>query len=105
MAHLLWHDYILMTSFLACITGIVLLLTSNSTPQEEEDANEGMLLLMSFAYWMVYCLAVGMQKFELPEWDMLAQSLKLTGIIAYLLTWSCILTLPLYRFATRYIEE
>jgi len=47
---------------------------------------------------------VGLQKIILPEWEVAMLSAKLTGVIAFLLTASCILSLPLNRVADRQVE-
>lgn len=102
--NLLWHDYLVLISFIASIAGLYLLLDGKQTEVEEREEAERMLLLMSFTYWIVYCFAVGIQKFQLPEWDILLTSLQLTAAISYFLTFCCILILPLYRFSLRQVE-
>lgn len=104
IATLSWHDYLVFISFFASIAGLVLLLTSSQTQAEEVEETERMLLLMSFTYWLVYCVAIGIEKVKLPDWEILLISVRLTAIIAYLLTFCCILMLPLHRLASRYAE-
>ncbi|GAC1467739.1 MAG: hypothetical protein NVSMB70_13090 [Chamaesiphon sp.] len=104
MLDLSWHDYLVFISLFACIAGLLLLLNPNKAEAEDLATDERMLLLMSFTYWLVHCVAVGIQEFQLPDWDILLLSLKLTAVISYLLTFSCVLSLPLHHFASRYVE-
>jgi hypothetical protein len=99
-----WHDYLLMASFVAAISGIVLLKTDQSPAKNDIEAADQMLMLMSFTYWLVYCIAFGLQKAISPDWETVILSIKLTGVIAYLLTASCILSLPLNRVSVRQPE-
>ncbi len=98
MPNPIWHDYWVVVSFVACIAGLFLLFNTKHQAGELE-ATERSLSAMSFSYWMVYCVAFGIQKIDLPEWETLLLSLKLTTAFSYFLTFSCILSLPLHRFA------
>lgn len=93
-----------MASFVAAIGGVVLLKTDNSPTKNDVEEADRMLILMSFTYWLVYCMAFGVQKVISPDWETVVLSIKLTGVIAYLLTASCILSLPLNRFSVRQPE-
>jgi hypothetical protein len=106
VAHLSWHDYIVVVSFFAAIAGLILL--SDPAAQEKAEEVEDVertLVKMGFAYWLVYCIAKGILKLELPEWESLFLGLKVTGAIAYMLTFCCILSLPLNRISTRYAAK
>lgn len=103
MPTLSWHDYLLFCSFIASIAGLVLLFVG--TQQEDDlDVADRMLFMMSFTYWIVFCVAFVAQKFIQPELELLLLSVKITGVIAYLLTATCILSLPLHHVATRQAE-
>lgn len=99
MSSLLWYHYLLIGSFLACIAGLSLIFATQHLPVSDHEATEQMLFKMSFAYWMVYCGAFALQHLPLPTWETLELSLKFTLVISYLLTFSCVLTLPLHRFS------
>ena len=99
-----WHDYLVFISAIACIAGLFLLLNPHKTPASDLETDERVQLLTIFTYWLVHCVAFGILKLKLPEWDILLLSLKLTAVISYLLTFACVLTLPLSRFASRYVE-
>lgn len=103
--NLIWHDWILVLSFAACIAGLLLLFNSKPNQADEMEETQEILFRMSFAYWMVYCIAVGVQKIVSPDWDILMLSLKLTAALSYFLTFACILCLPLHRFAVRQVED
>lgn len=102
--HSVWHDVILSFSLIASIIGLVLLANTNQAQVELEET-EQILFRMSFAYWLVYCIACGAQKLILPDWEVLLLSMKLTAALSYFLTFACILCLPLRRFAVRQVEE
>jgi hypothetical protein len=104
MSNLVWHDYLVLVSFVACVVGLLLLADVKRSKSDDIEETDYMLLLMTFTYWLVYCLAVGIQKTGIPQWDTLLLSLRLTAAISYLLTFSCILSLPLHRFALRHAE-
>lgn len=105
MLNLNWHGYLVLISFAACIAGLFLLSNSSETSANELEETEQALLSMSFSYWMVYCLAIGIQKICLPEWDTMLLSLRLTAAFSYFLTFSCILSLPLSLLAVRHVED
>jgi hypothetical protein len=98
-----WHDYLLFASFLASIAGLVLLQTGSQKENEIEFADR-MLFTMSFAHWLIFCVAFVAQKVICEEWESVLMSVKIIGVIAYLLTATCILSLPLHRVATRQPE-
>jgi hypothetical protein len=107
MVNLIWHDYLVLISFIACIAGLLLLSDSKQAQKNEFESTEQTLFMMIFAYWIVYCVAVGIQKFGLPEdWQMVLQSLRITAILSYFLTFACVLSLPCHIiFAVRQVED
>jgi hypothetical protein len=102
--NLICHEFVVAVSFVACIVGLILLWNSK---QQKDDAEETELILfrMSFSYWMVYCVAFGIEKIVLPDWEALLMTLKITTALSYFLTFSCILSLPLHKFAIRQVQE
>uniref|UniRef100_B8HSW4 Uncharacterized protein n=1 Tax=Cyanothece sp. (strain PCC 7425 / ATCC 29141) TaxID=395961 RepID=B8HSW4_CYAP4 len=102
MVQLAWHDYFLGVSFLAAIAGLISLLVSDRpAPTNDHQETEENLLRMIFAYWIVYCLAVTLQKVISPDWDSLLLSLRLTTILSYFLTFSSVICLPLHHLEAR----
>ncbi|MDZ8050293.1 MAG: hypothetical protein RMX68_024215 [Aulosira sp. ZfuVER01] len=98
------HEFVVAVSFVACIVGLLILWDSKQQKDEMEET-EQILFRMSFTYWLVYCVAFGLDKILLPSWEPIVMSLKITTALSYFLTFSCILSLPLHRFAVHQIEE
>jgi hypothetical protein len=100
----LCHEFFVLISFIASIVGLVLLWEKKP---HKDDAEETELILfrMSFSYWLVYCFAFATQKIIVPDWETILLSLKITAALSYLLTFSCILSLPLHKFAVHSVEE
>jgi hypothetical protein len=97
MGNFSWHDMLVILSAAASVGGLVLIKTDKSPAKDPLEAADRMLIMMSFAYWLVYCGAFGLQKVISPQWETALLSVKLTGVIAFLLTASCVLSLPLNR--------
>ncbi len=93
----------MVVSFFAAIAGL-LLLPSNKDIKTEQESTDRALIMMIFAYWLVYCVVAAVKPFLPTDWEMLLMSVQATGIIAYLLTLTCILSLPLLRIAVRQTE-
>lgn len=102
--HLLCHEFVVAVSFVACIIGLLMLWDNNQHKDEAQETEE-ILLRMSFTYWLVYCVAFGIEKIALPNWESLTMALRITIALSYLLTFSCILSLPLHKFAVHSVEE
>jgi uncharacterized membrane protein len=98
------HDFFVLLSFLACIAGL-LLLWERKQERNEAEETEKILFRMSFSYWLVYCVAFAVQKIVLPDWETIMISLKITTALSYLLTFSCIVSLPLHKLAVRQVQE
>lgn len=105
MSNLIWHDFLVFLSSIACVAGLILLSDTKQNSADELEETEQILFRMSFTYWLVYCVAVGIQKIALPDWEILLLSLRITSALSYFLTFSCILCLPLHRLAVRQVEE
>jgi hypothetical protein len=102
--NLICHDSFVAVSFFACIAGLLLMWGAQQN-QDYADETEESLLRMSFAYWLVYCFAFGIEKIVFPEWDAVVVMLRITTVLSYFLTFSCILSIPLHKFAAHEIEE
>ncbi|MBH8552194.1 hypothetical protein I8751_07375 [Nostocaceae cyanobacterium CENA357] len=102
--NVLCHEFVVAVSFVACIVGLVLLWNDKQSKDDLEET-EQILFRMSFSYWLVYCVAFGMEKMILPDWENLVMTLKITTALSYFLTFSCILSLPLHKFAVHQVEE
>ena len=93
-----------MLSFFACITGLILLWNKEQLKTEMQQT-EKILFRMSFSYWLVYCIAFGIEKIVLPFSEAVVMSLRMTTALSYFLTFSCIICLPLHKFAMSRIED
>lgn len=102
--NLICHDFFVMLSFVASIAGLILLWDKNQQIGEIQQT-ERILFRMSFSYWLVYCVAFGIEKTFLPSGEVLLMSLRMTTALSYFLTFSCIICLPLHKFAMRRIED
>ncbi|MBW4614701.1 MAG: hypothetical protein KME21_15770 [Desmonostoc vinosum HA7617-LM4] len=98
------HEFVVAVSFVACIVGLVILWDGKQQEDEFEET-EKILLRMSFSYWLVYCVAFAIEKVVLPEWENILVTLKITTALSYFLTFSCILSLPLHKFAVHRVED
>ncbi|MBN3958455.1 MAG: hypothetical protein V7L22_30810 [Nostoc sp.] len=98
------HEFVVAVSFVACIIGLLLLWDGQQQTNDVEET-ERILFRMSFSYWLVYCVAFGLEKMVLPNWESLLMTLKITTALSYFLTFSCIVSLPLHKFAVHRVEE
>ncbi|MBW4631376.1 MAG: hypothetical protein KME30_05585 [Iphinoe sp. HA4291-MV1] len=105
--NLVCHDFFVLLSFIACITGLLLLWERKQERNKAEEAEETekILFRMSFSYWLVYCVAFAIQKIVLPDWETIMMTLKITAALSYFLTFSCIISLPLHKLAVRQVED
>jgi hypothetical protein len=102
--NLFCHEFVVAVSCVACIIGLLMLWDKKQQKNDIEETEET-LLRMSFAYWLVYCVGFGMEKIVLPNWEALTMTVKITTALSYFLTFSCILSLPLHKFAVHEVEE
>lgn len=105
MLNLGLHNFLLVLSFFACIVGLLLLADTKQDQVNELEESEQILFRMSFAYWLVYCVCVGMVKIGLPDWEIMVMSVKITAALSYFLTFACVLCLPLHRLSVKQVEE
>ncbi|MBD2326865.1 hypothetical protein [Alkalinema sp. FACHB-956] len=101
MAHPVWYQSILLISFFASVLGLFCLYNHPTIRQEDLDETQWMLFAMSFAYWIVHCLAAALQNWINPDWSIVLLSLKFTAVVSGMLTFSCALSLPLNQMAIK----
>jgi hypothetical protein len=104
MLNLTGYELLLLVSLIASIAGLVLLDNAKDTQADDIEDAERSLLMMTFGYWMLHCIAVGLQKVILPDWEIVLINLKITAALSYLLTFACVLSLPLHRMSVRQVE-
>ena len=100
-----WHNLLMIFSFGACITGLLLLIDTKSDKVNELEESEQILFRMTFTYWTVYCVCAGLQKIGLPEGEIVLMSVNIAAALSYFLTFACVLCLPLHRFSVRQVEQ
>jgi peptidoglycan biosynthesis protein MviN/MurJ (putative lipid II flippase) len=99
------HDCVVAISSVACLAGLLLLWERKENNNHEPEETEKTLFRMTFSYWLVYCLAFGIQKIVLPDWETVLLSLRITAALSYFLTFSCIVSLPLHKLAVRHVQQ
>ncbi|WP_066382431.1 MULTISPECIES: hypothetical protein [unclassified Anabaena] len=102
---LLCHGFVVAVSFVACIIGLLLLWDEKNSQNDERAETEVILFRMIFTYWLVYCVAFGLEKMVFSNFEPVIMTLKITTALSYFLTFSCIVSLPLHRFAIHEVEE
>ena len=105
MSHTSLHESAVFLSFFASIFGILLALKVDSKHLTEVEDTDRMLMLMTFAYWLTYCISFGLQHLISSELELIFTPIRLTGVLAYLLTFTCALSLPLHKVAMRQVEK
>jgi hypothetical protein len=101
------HHCAVSISLFAALSGLGLLWLPSLLKQPETlEETERILLLMSFSYWLVYCVVFLVQKAPFPaEWEVFRTSLKMTTAITYFFTAACVISLPLTHFAASQFSE
>jgi hypothetical protein len=107
MSHLSWHDYL---TLLSCTTSFMGLWfcckdqTQTAQTQElsEAEAMSETLVRMTFVYWTLYCIAHWTAKLCSSIPQDLACSLHILTLLSYLLTFCCVLTIPLHLIEQRH---
>lgn len=98
------HEAILSLSACGAILGLLISLSKpslTSLPTISELTKDN-LIRMVFLYWLLYCVAEGLEKFISVEAIALIAILRLIAMISYVLTFCCLLSLPLYHLDIRH---
>jgi len=103
--NILCHGFVVGVSSIACILGIALLCYHPQKQIDEFQETEEALLKMSFSYWLLYCIVFGIERLVLPDWELITLPLRITATLSYFLTFSCVLSLPLHKFAVHHVRE
>jgi hypothetical protein len=95
----------MLLSFVAAIAGLFLLADEKPTvnknsSKDEREIVDRILLRMVFAYWLVYCVVFALKPCISEDWEFVCLSVRFTGVMSYLLTLTCILSLPLHRLSS-----
>jgi len=100
-----WQDLTVLISAIACIAGLVLLFVFPDRASSEREQTDHQLMAMIFGYWLVHCLAVGLLRLNWQPGEFMLNSVKMTSVLTYFLTWASLFSLPLHRIsAIREVE-
>jgi hypothetical protein len=100
----IWIEYIRFASFCACVIGLFILYNDDSTQKDFGEANWN-LMAFGFGYWTVNCLAHAVQQWFCPDCGSVWLSMKFTDLFSLLLTFCCVLSLPLNRISGQHRTE
>lgn len=100
MAIVSLHDSLLIFSGLTSVVGIGYTYASALKDPTESEAMQETLVRLTFVYWSVFCsasLAVGLGDRIVPFFpNDVACRLKLLTLLSFMLTFCCLLSLPLH---------
>lgn len=111
---LAWHHNILILSALASVLGLIILLGNESqapastqpTPElDEHQAHSETLLRMIFVYWLLFCLASGLQNLDCIAGTDLQAKCRIIKLLSYLLTFSSVLCFPMHLLQARQTQR
>lgn len=95
MAHSFMTQSWTLASFFASALGMFLLYNHSKIRNEDLNEAQWMLFAMSFAYWIVHCIAISTQPWVPQEWAWVLLSLKFCSVLSALLTFSSAFSLPI----------
>lgn len=95
-----WVEYVRLASFAACVIGLYVLYNDASTQEDLGEANWN-LMAFGFGYWLLNCVAHGVEQWLCPDCSAVWLSMKFLNLFSMLLTFSCVLALPLNQVAAR----
>jgi hypothetical protein len=102
MPILSWYDSALLISGLASVVGLCFFCQPQTVELTEAEAAQETLVRMTFVYWLVYCGAkFGEYVCAAGPQDWIC-SLHLLRLLSYLLTFCCVLSLPLHLIEQRH---
>ncbi|WKT82596.1 MULTISPECIES: hypothetical protein [unclassified Thermosynechococcus] len=108
-----WSVGILIVSAIAALSGLSWLLYTAYQEEKQcplreyspQEAYSETLWRMIFVYWLVYCGARGLQIAVPLEGTDLGQMCKITALLAFLLTTSSLLCLPMHYWQARQRQQ
>jgi hypothetical protein len=104
MWNLSWHEYLVTLSCFTSVVGLIAFGRAQDKDPTESKAMQETVVRMTFVYWIVYCLSsFGDRMGDLMPQDF-ACSLRILALLSYVLTFCCILTLPL-QFIERHYRQ
>ncbi len=108
-----WSVVMLVVSAIAALIGLSWLLHEAQQQSKQhplqgcspQQAYGETLWRMIFVYWLVYCGATGLQIAVPLEGTDLGQMCKITALLAFLLTFSSLLCLPMHYWQSRQRQQ
>jgi hypothetical protein len=102
MWNLSWHEYLVILSCFTSVVGLIAFGRNQDEDPTDAQAMQETLVRMTFAYWIVHCLS----SFSDRIGDIMPQdfacSLRILALLSYVLTFCCVLTLPLQFIEQHY---
>ena len=101
MPTLSWHDSVLLVSCVASVAGLYFYGRSPIEDPSDAEAAQETLTRLTFVYWLVYCFAHWGEQFCTAFPQSPACSLRILMLLSYILTFCCVLSLPLHLIEQR----
>lgn len=87
-------------SFFACVLGLFILYNDASTQKDFGEANWN-LMALGFGYWALNCVVHATQQWFCVDCGTIWLSIRFTELFSLMLTFCCVLALPMNRLASK----
>ena len=104
MPILSWHDLLLVFSSLTSLAGVGYVYRFAAQEPTESQALQETLTRLTFVYWFVFCASHLGQRLAAFLPDDLSYQLKILSLLCFVLTFCCLLSLPLHLIERRQPE-
>mgnify|MGYP003547824271 CR=1 FL=1 len=102
MWNLSWHESLVIFSCFTSVAGLMVFCRVQDKDPTEAEAMQETLVRMTFVYWIVHCISSFGDRIGDAMPQDLACSLRILALLSYVLTFCCVLTLPLQLIEQRY---
>jgi hypothetical protein len=96
-----WHDYIILISSIASAAGLYFYGRSPLENPSDAEATQETMTRLTFVYWMVYCCSHWGAQACVGFSPSLTYSFRFLMLMSYILTFCCVLSLPLHLIEQR----
>jgi hypothetical protein len=96
MPILSWHDVLLIFSGLTSLAGVGYVYRWAIEEPTASQALQETLMRLTFVYWIVFCVSSLGQRLVTFLSSDLAYQLKILSLLCFMLTFCCLLSLPLH---------
>ncbi len=101
MPILSWHDSILLCSGLTSLAGVGYTYCIALKDPTESEAMQETMVRLTFVYWIVFCLSsLGDRLSTFLPYD-LSCRFKILSLLCFMLTFCCVLSLPMHLIEQR----